>query len=181
MTVQTALSMHIKQRRRLRRPHHRTRHRARPPTFFSTHSRASIKPRSVARNRHSPGDRSPSTCLLPSSPRTIRRSAGTSRVTLCFGLLIGVIRPRTGSLCQYFNPSHNRLDATFDCVTGSTPSFSSFITGFPRSKWGCGGTIPPRTTFEINPAFCKARHRLRCILVLGIEVNPRRALVALLR
>ena len=39
---------------------------------------------------------------------------------------------------------------------------------------------PPRTTVDIKPEFCNCRASLRWSLELGIDVNPRRALEALL-
>lgn len=119
------------------------RHKTTPPIFFSTHCLASNMPRSVAKKRHSPGDRNPSTVPLL-DPRMTLRKAGRSIMIRLVGLLTGVILPSTGSLCQYFRPSQSRLDATLACVTGSvsiTPlaaavaaSVADVAVGWPRRR-----------------------------------------------
>lgn len=143
-----------------------------PPIFLSTHSLDSIMPLSVVRYKHSPGLVKPFTypaCL----PLTICPRPSISIHILLVGLLIIFISLRTGSLFQYFNPSHSLLVATLACVTGSG-------TYEERSSIG-GGVKPPRVTEERKPECCSARRRERCRLVDGTEVRPNRAFEAFCR
>jgi len=100
---------------------------------------------------------------------------------LLVGLLTICIDSRTGSLFQYFNPSHNRRDATFSLVISSISSLSALLDGWLRRRCGGGGVGPPRTTVDMKPAFCSARERRRWRFVDGIEVSPSRALEAFWR
>jgi len=104
-------------------------------------------------------------------------------LTLIFllGVLIGVMVPNTGSLCQYFNPTHSLLDATLLCVTGSAPASSSTMVGWPSRRWGGGAVGPPRTMDEMSPDCWSAMQMFKCNFVCGIEARARRALFALFR
>jgi len=44
-----------------------------------------------------------------------------------------------------------------------------------------GGARPATLTVETKPCFCRLRARRRCILLMGIEVMPNRALEAFCR
>lgn len=149
-----------------------TLHNSIPPTFLSTHSLASKIPLSVLINIHSPGFVSPFT--NPASlPRTIFPRPSTSIQIRFVGLLTILIWLNTGSLFQYFKPSHNRRVLIFSCVTGSG-------TYVDRASKG-GGVIPPRTTVERKPEVCSASVSRRIMLEEGTDVKPRRALEAFWR
>lgn len=103
--------------------HHLTRQSNIPPIFLSTHSLASKIPLSVQTNIHSPTLVNPGTIpTLP--PNTIFLNPSTSIHILLVGLLIRFIFSNTGSLFQYFKPSHNLLVAMFWRVTGSMSVFT---------------------------------------------------------
>lgn len=142
------------------KPYHlyqRTRQSNIPPIFLSTHSLASNIPLSVQTNIHSPTLVNPGTIpTLP--PNTIFRSPSTSIHILLVGLLIRLIFSNTGSLFQYFMPSHSLLDAMFWRVMGSM----SVFTGCERRACGSGGLGPPRTTVDTNPEDCRASASRRC-------------------
>lgn len=95
--------------------HQTTRQSTMPPSSLSTHSLASMSPRSVSTNRHSPVRVRPLT-VLHSLPRTTRASSRHPSVTRRVGLLTICSRDMTGSAFQYFSPSHRRRVATFVCV-----------------------------------------------------------------
>ncbi len=154
--------------------HHKTLHNIIPPTFLSTHSLASKTPRSVLTKRHSPGLVNPSTypALLP---LTIFARLSTSSHILFVGLLTMFILLSTGSLFQYFNPSHSLRVLIFDCVTGSMS-----LVRFKRSDGG-GGSGPPRTTAERKPDVWRESMRVRIRFEEGTEVRPRRAREAFCR
>src|SRR5262249_23019673 len=117
---------------------HLTLHNNIPPIFRSTHSLASMTPLSVMTKRHSPGFVRPFTyplCL----PNTILLKPSTSIQILLVGLLISSSFSMTGSLFQYFNPSHNLRDATFSRVTGSISAPCVFDDGCDRRECAGGG------------------------------------------
>jgi hypothetical protein len=90
--------------------------------------------------------------------------------TLLVGLLTMLISLRTGSLFQYFSPSHSRLVAMFSCVTGS---------GLYVDKASKGGGVgPPRVTDEMKPEDCNANASVKIMFEEGTEVSPSRALEA---
>lgn len=115
------------------------------------------------------------------SPRTIRFNSGTLRVIFLFGVLIICKLRITGSLCQYFRPSHIRAFAMFACVMGVRSSSSLVITGRLRILSVAGGFWPPGTAAETNPASRRAIDSLKWSFVRGIEVMPRRAFEAFFR
>lgn len=86
---------------------------------------------------------------------------------------MGSILRKTGSLFQYFSPSHSRRVATLAEVTGSVSKASNASGG-----GGCG---PARVTEEMKPARCSANTIYRLYLVFGIDVRPRRAREAFCR
>lgn len=80
---------------------------------------------------------------------------------------------KTGSLFQYFRPSHNRLVAMFSCVTGSGSYVDNASSG--------GGVGPPRVTEEKKPDECIASTRVKIMFDEGTDVIPSRALEAFWR
>lgn len=150
-----------------------------PPIFLSTQSLASSTPRSVLRNKHSPGFVNPLTQLAV-FPRTIFSRSLCPIHIRCLGLLSIFIDLNTGSEFQYLSPSHSRRDATLACVMTA-----SAASGEPEYAWGCevgvrmrGGLDPPRVTEERKPAVCSCSIRARWSLVEGTEVRPSRAFEA---
>ena len=105
--------------------------------------------------------------LFPSQQHLHLPNPSTSIHTLFVGLLTIFISLITGSLFQYFNPSHNLLVLIFSCVTGSG-------TYEDKSSKG-GGFRPARVTEERKPEVWRARVSVRIMLLEGTEVRPRRA------
>lgn len=122
-----------------------------PPIFLSTHSLLSKIPRSVITYKHSPGRVNPFTyALLLPSTNLFRPS--TSIHILLVGLLTICMCSNTGSLFQYFSPSHSLRLAIF-CGVIFIPIPSVSDEGCDNNLWGGGGVGPPRTTVEMKPEF----------------------------
>lgn len=79
----------------------------------------------------------------------------------------------TGSLFQYFSPTHSRRELMLSRVTGSMSRFER--DGIDRRACGGGGERPARTRDEMKPARWRASMRRRLSRVEGMEVRERRA------
>lgn len=143
-------------------PHH-TLQSIMPPVFLSTHSLASIKPLSVETYKHSPGLVKPFTNCA-SLPMQIKPMSSTPIHNRFVGFEMSDILFSTGSLFQYFMPSHNRRVDMFSCVTSSGVYEERLFIG--------GGSSPPRVTDEMKPDFCSASISDRWRFERGIDVNP---------
>ena len=120
-------------------------------------------PLSVLTRITSPTCRMPCTILIGYPLLNFAISSAPTHI-LRVGLLIMLILLITGSLFQYFNPSHSRLDALFSRVMVVS---SAGGCACPRIGDGSplGGFGPPMVMCEMKPALRSVEEIAECSLV----------------